>query len=86
VADEVSALEALTRAETIAAVREAVDSLPAAYREVVVFCELEEMSYAAAAEAIACPVGTVRSRLHRGRALLVARLTSIVRADMVGKR
>jgi len=40
----------------------------------VVLCELEEMSYEEAAQALECPIGTVRSRLHRGRALLLAKL------------
>jgi RNA polymerase sigma-70 factor (ECF subfamily) len=82
--DEVNALEALTRAEMIAAVRAAVRTLPAGYREVVVLCELEELNYAAAAEVIACPIGTVRSRLHRARARLVQRLASM-RPVAIGK-
>lgn len=64
----------LTRQETIDAVRQAVLSLPAHYREVVLLCDLHELSYAEAASALGCAVGTVRSRLHRGRALLVDRL------------
>jgi RNA polymerase sigma-70 factor (ECF subfamily) len=64
----------LTRRETIESVRQAVLALPAHYREVVVLCDLHEMSYADAAEALGCAVGTVRSRLHRARALLVERL------------
>jgi RNA polymerase sigma-70 factor (ECF subfamily) len=48
--------------------------LPASYRGAVVLCDLQEMSYEEAAEAMACPVGTVRSRLNRGRALLAERL------------
>lgn len=55
-------------------VRSAVLSLPPEFRETVVLCELEEMSYDEAARALECPVGTVRSRLHRGRALLLAKL------------
>jgi RNA polymerase sigma-70 factor (ECF subfamily) len=55
-------------------VRSAVLSLPPEFRETVVLCELEEMSYEEAARVLECPVGTVRSRLHRGRALLVAKL------------
>jgi RNA polymerase sigma-70 factor, ECF subfamily len=55
-------------------VRSAVLSLPAEFRETVVLCELEEMSYEEAARALDCPLGTVRSRLHRGRALLLAKL------------
>jgi RNA polymerase sigma-70 factor (ECF subfamily) len=55
-------------------VRAAVLDLPAEFREAVVLCELEELSYEEAAQMAGCPVGTIRSRLHRGRALLMARL------------
>jgi len=60
--------------ERIDRVRDAVLSLPAEFREAVVLCELEEMSYEEAANACGCPIGTIRSRLHRGRALLLAKL------------
>ncbi len=60
--------------ERIEQVREAVLALPAEFREAVVLCELEEMSYEEAAQACGCPLGTIRSRLHRGRALLLAKL------------
>lgn len=59
------------RAETV---RQAVLALPVHYREVVVLCELQELSYADAAAALGCAVGTVRSRLHRARSLLCERL------------
>jgi RNA polymerase sigma-70 factor (ECF subfamily) len=39
-----------------------------------VLCELEELSYEEAAQLSGCPIGTIRSRLHRGRALLMAKL------------
>jgi len=52
----------------------AVLDLPADFRDAVVLCELEERSYEEAAQMIGCPIGTIRSRLHRGRALLMARL------------
>jgi RNA polymerase sigma-70 factor, ECF subfamily len=55
-------------------VRAAVLELPAEFREAVVMCELEEMSYEEAARMTGCPIGTIRSRLHRGRALLLAKL------------
>jgi len=48
--------------------------LPVHYREAVVLCELQEMSYEEAAAALGCSVGTIRSRLHRGRGLLGERL------------
>jgi RNA polymerase sigma-70 factor (ECF subfamily) len=68
------ALANLTREETVEGVRQAVLALPAHYREVVVLCDLEEMDYAQAAEALGCAVGTVRSRLHRARGLLLEKL------------
>ena len=61
-------------------VRSAVLELPPEFREAVVLCELEEMSYEEAAEMIGCPIGTIRSRLHRGRALLLAKL-EMLRGD-----
>ena len=69
-----SPLDELSRGEAIESVRRAVLSLPARYREVVVLCELQEMSYAEAASALDCAIGTVRSRLHRARAMLIARM------------
>jgi RNA polymerase sigma-70 factor (ECF subfamily) len=68
----------LTRGETIERVRQAVLALPAHYREVVVLCELHEMSYAEAAGVVGCAVGTVRSRLHRARAMLTEKLRGAV--------
>jgi RNA polymerase sigma-70 factor, ECF subfamily len=66
--DDFSSIETVTR------VRHAISTLPDNYREVVVLCELEEMSYEEAAAALDCPVGTVRSRLHRARGILVEKL------------
>lgn len=67
-------LDELSRVETINSVRMAVLALPERYREVVVLCDLQEMSYVEAAEILSCAVGTVRSRLHRARALLIEKL------------
>jgi RNA polymerase sigma-70 factor, ECF subfamily len=64
----------LTRRETVDTVRRAVLALPPHYREVVVLCELEEMDYADAAQVLSCSVGTIRSRLHRARGLLLGKL------------
>jgi RNA polymerase sigma-70 factor (ECF subfamily) len=75
-------LDSLTRTETIEAVRAAVRSLPPQYREVIVLCELEEMDYAAAAGIIQCPIGTIRSRLHRARMLLSAKLSAMQPAGL----
>ena len=67
-------LEDLTRRESIEQVRQAVLSLPPVFREAVVLCDLQDSSYEDAAVALDCPVGTVRSRLSRGRAMLVRKL------------
>jgi RNA polymerase sigma-70 factor, ECF subfamily len=71
---ETDPLVELTRNESIKSLREAILALPAHYREVIVLCELHEMSYLEAADVVGCAVGTVRSRLHRGRALLIEKL------------
>jgi RNA polymerase sigma-70 factor, ECF subfamily len=60
--------------ERLEKVRAAVMELPMEFRETVVLCELEEMTYDQAARMLDCPIGTIRSRLHRGRALLLAKL------------
>jgi RNA polymerase sigma-70 factor (ECF subfamily) len=64
----------LTRNEMIQELRDLVLSMPPRYREVIVLCELHEMSYLEAAAVIGCAVGTVRSRLHRARALLIEKM------------
>jgi RNA polymerase sigma-70 factor (ECF subfamily) len=65
----------LTQRETVDRVRQAVLNLPENYREAIVLCDLQEMTYDEAALVLDCAVGTVRSRLHRGRALLMAKLS-----------
>jgi RNA polymerase sigma-70 factor (ECF subfamily) len=69
-------LSDLTRAQAIGNVRKAVLELPAVYREAVVLCDLEELTYAEAADILGVPVGTVRSRIARGRAILARKLSS----------
>lgn len=56
------------------ALRKAIALLPLRYREAVVLCDLEARSYEEAAALIGCAVGTIRSRLHRGRELLGRKL------------
>jgi RNA polymerase sigma-70 factor (ECF subfamily) len=73
-ADDHDALRDLTRNERIESLRKAVLALPPAYREVVVLCDLHELDYAEAATALDCAIGTVRSRLHRARALLTEKM------------
>src|SRR3984885_5460263 len=64
----------LAQSERIETLRKAVLALPPAYREVVVLCDLHERDYAEAANALGCAIGTVRSRLHRARALLAEKM------------
>lgn len=54
--------------------KDAIDELPPDFRMTVLLADVEELSYREIAEAMECPVGTVMSRLHRGRRLLKARL------------
>jgi RNA polymerase sigma-70 factor, ECF subfamily len=72
--------------ETVERVRRAIATLPENYREVIVLCELEEMSYEEASAHLDCPVGTIRSRLHRARALLIEKLreTAMTRGSAAG--
>jgi RNA polymerase sigma-70 factor (ECF subfamily) len=74
-------LAELTRNELVEAVRQSILALPIHYREVIILCSLQEMSYAQAAEALGCAVGTVRSRLHRARELLVRKLESVAEPE-----
>lgn len=67
-------LAELTRSERVARVQDAVRSLPPVYREVVVLCDLQALPYEDAARILGCSLGTVRSRLHRARKLLVSKL------------
>jgi len=70
----------VTAQQRNAVLRSAVAALPDHYREPIVLCELNELSYEEAAAVMDCPVGTVRSRLHRARQMLAERL-----APMWGK-
>jgi RNA polymerase sigma-70 factor (ECF subfamily) len=67
-------LAEMSRAELLESLRKSVLALPELYREVVVLCDLEEMSYPQAAQMLGCSEGTVASRLHRARAMLRVRM------------
>ena len=67
-------LQDLARSQTSKAVWKAVLSLPEHYREVVVLCDLQELSYADSAAALGCALGTIRSRLHRAHEMLARKL------------
>ncbi len=73
-ASEEDTLRGLIADERTAALADAVQQLPPVYRDAVVLCDLEERSYEEAARLMNCAVGTVRSRLHRARGLLAAKL------------
>jgi RNA polymerase sigma-70 factor (ECF subfamily) len=62
--------DAIAHSQRVQELRRALGSLPVVYREAVVLCDLQELTYQDAAEAAGCAIGTVRSRLHRGRQLL----------------
>jgi RNA polymerase sigma-70 factor (ECF subfamily) len=74
------------RAVTASEVDEALDALPEEYRGVVFLALVEEMSYKDIARALRIPMGTVMSRLHRGRKLLQSKLFAYVaHRHLVGK-
>ena len=52
----------------------AVSGLPDEYRTVIILCDIEGLTYVEIAKFLECPIGTVRSRLHRGRKMLHAKL------------
>lgn len=65
-------------------IREALRKLPDAYRQAIVLTDIEEWSYEEVARRMRCPVGTVRSRLHRGRQLLRQQLHQMQADDRAG--
>jgi RNA polymerase sigma-70 factor (ECF subfamily) len=72
--------ESLTDGEIISA----LDSLPAQFRDVLLLVDVEEFSYKEASEILKTPIGTVMSRLSRGRALLRAKLAGVARSYGIG--
>jgi len=57
-------------------VTQALQNLPVDFRTVVILCDIEELTYEEIADFLNCPIGTVRSRLHRGRKMLQKELLS----------
>ena len=57
----------------------ALARIPMPYQEVILLCDVQELSYREIADALAIPIGTVMSRLHRGRALLRSELGGSIR-------
>jgi RNA polymerase sigma-70 factor, ECF subfamily len=66
--------EDLVRKEQAMRVRHAILSLPRKYREVIVLCAFQELSYEQAARLMGSSIGTVRSRMHRAKRLLIRKL------------
>ncbi|MBI3554311.1 MAG: sigma-70 family RNA polymerase sigma factor [Elusimicrobia bacterium] len=60
----------LTRREEDELLQKALNSVPVHYRTAVTLCDIEGLSYEQISEIMACPVGTVRSRIHQGRLLI----------------
>ena len=69
-------LDTVLRAEAAEHVRRAIAALAPRYRDVLVLCELSELSYAEAAQICGIDIGTVRSRLSRARARLALSLAA----------
>jgi RNA polymerase sigma-70 factor (ECF subfamily) len=73
-ASESNAFEFLDREELLESLQKAVSALPEQYREAVVLCDIEQLTYAEAASLLRCPPGTVASRLNRAHKMLRARM------------
>lgn len=73
---ESQALRPVLEKEIVAA----LDSLPEEFRLIVLLSDVEELSYKEIADTVGCPIGTVMSRLHRGRRLLKSKLVDQARA------
>ncbi|MBZ5603156.1 MAG: sigma-70 family RNA polymerase sigma factor [Acidobacteriia bacterium] len=67
-----------------AQILQALDAIPVEFRAVVLLVDVEEFAYKEAAGILAIPVGTVMSRLSRGRKLLRERLTDVARSYGIG--
>jgi RNA polymerase sigma-70 factor, ECF subfamily len=84
--------DSISRTQLTRQLRLAILHLPVHYREVVVLCELNGLSYEEAALVAGCPVGTVRSRLSRARQMLIERCRALMKTEPqkseleVGKR
>ncbi len=84
--DQIAAAPVLPDRLTDGSILSALDRIPQNFREVVLLVDVEEFSYKEAAEIIGVPVGTVMSRLSRGRAALRTELADIAKAWGIGTR
>lgn len=76
-ASDTELIDCLSSSEALDSLRKALLALPEQYREVVVLCDIEEMTYADVATVLECSAGTIASRLHRAHNILRAKLVSI---------
>ena len=81
--DREGPLERVLAGERAEQVRMAVAALKPHYRDVLILCELSELSYAEAAQVCGIDIGTVRSRLSRARAQLAERLAPMARKEAI---
>ncbi len=73
--------QSVTDDDMLAALR----GIPEPYQAIIVLCDVEDMTYKEIAEALAIPIGTVMSRLHRGRAALrqeLSRMTATAHTEI----
>ncbi len=87
-ADErVSAMpeQSYLRSETRHRVRRALSALPSDYRKAVLLADVQGYSYEEIAQFVGCPVGTIRSRLHRGRQLLRQHILLLQQQEETGE-
>lgn len=73
----------LAQEKVIEKVRQAILALPVHYREVIVLCNLHEMTYEEAANVTGCAIGTIRSRLNRARLMLVEKLRGMKEPNQI---
>ena len=62
-------------------IAQSIESLPSNFRSVVLLSDVEELRYTEIAKTLACPVGTVSSRLHRGRKILQQKILNSAEID-----
>ena len=84
--DEGEHVAHMDRLEQAEHVRRAILALPKDSREVIVLCDLQELTYEEAAAVVGCAVGTVRSRLHRARGRLITQLKTAAQVLEVKRR
>jgi RNA polymerase sigma-70 factor (ECF subfamily) len=80
-----TAAEAIPEHLTDAEIKSALDAMPTDFRAVVLLVDVEEFAYKDAAEILSIPIGTVMSRLNRGRKLLREQLAGVAQSYGIGK-